>query len=77
MSDKTDNNLAYQAGEAAARTEPPERRSPESCPFEVGTGERASWLEGFSNSVNAAPDPATLQQNIVDAIEANDKAVGS
>ena len=58
-------SMAYEAGRAAM-SEPPERRTPDACPFADGE-ERAEWLRGFADAVDEQPDPAELKRKIREA----------
>ena len=66
-----DKKLAYEAG-MAAFTEPPERRTPEACPFAVGSPERTEWLRGLSDALYAEPDRPTLRKELDDAMRLAD-----
>ena len=66
--------LAYEAGRVAYTSEPPERRIPDACPFAPGTEERAEWLRGFGEAIDAEPHVPTLKQQVKDALALEDKA---
>ncbi len=68
---KQEHALAYAAG-TAAMTEPPERRTPDACPFPVGSDERAEWLRGLSDALDAEPDRPTLRKELDDALDLAD-----
>lgn len=61
---KQDNELelARQAGAANFNSEPPERRTPEACPFPVGDPQREAWLDGFEEALDAQSDPVDLRR---------------
>lgn len=73
MATKKDKQLAYEAGQRMM-SEPPERRTAEACPFEPGTEEAQEWLQGFADALTGGVDPATLHQNLQDAMKAADHA---
>ena len=67
MANKHEKELAYEAGRRALLTEPPERRTPDACPFPEGTDERAEWLRGFSEALDDQPDPTDLKRAVKEA----------
>jgi hypothetical protein len=72
LATKHDKALAYDAGRHAFTTEPAERRNVDACPFALGTDERAEWLRGFGEAIDAAPHVPTLQQDVKDALKENE-----
>lgn len=74
MSEAT--KMARLAGETAATNEPHDRRTPDACPFEVGTEERTAWLEGFADALEEQPDPVKLAKAGRAAIAHNKEALG-
>lgn len=66
MATKAEKSLAYEAGRVAI-TEPPERRSPEACPFPPGSEERTEWLRGLIGALDEQPDPAELRRALKEA----------
>jgi hypothetical protein len=56
--------LAYDAGRAAFTSEPPERRTPDGCPFSpIDEPElRAQWLDGFADALDAEPDRSAIRR---------------
>ena len=58
--------LAYEAGHHAL-SEPPERRTPNACPFDVDSEERAEWLRGFGDALDEQPDISALRQAVKEA----------
>ena len=66
MANKTEKQLAYDAGQAAI-TEPPGRRGPAACPFPAGSEERDEWLSGFADAVDDQPDPGDLRKALREA----------
>jgi hypothetical protein len=65
--------MAYEAGQRCAESEPADRRHPDACPFEPGTDESRSWLEGFASVVGDAKQSASLHKALDDAIAFGDK----
>ncbi len=68
---KQEKALAYDAGKAAFG-EPPERRTPEACPFPVGSEERLEWMRGLLEAVDAEPDRPTLRKELADEMRLAD-----
>jgi ribosome modulation factor len=66
MANKTEKSMAYDAGRAAL-SEPPDRRTPDACPFPADTEERSEWLRGLSDALDEAPDPTDLRRAIKEA----------
>lgn len=67
MANKTEKQLAYDAGRAVL-TEPPERRNADACPFPLGSEEREAWLDGFADALDEDTlDPAALRKQIKEA----------
>ena len=68
--DKT--KLAFEAGQQAYLTEPPERRNLDGNPFDVHTEaeERKAWIDGFSDALESTPSDADLRKQIKEARDA-------
>lgn len=66
MATDAERELAYAAGRAAF-SEPPERRSIDACPFEVGTEERAEWIAGFGSALDEFDDVTELRRAVNEA----------
>jgi hypothetical protein len=64
MAKKTAKQMAYEAGRFCASSEPPERRTPASCPAPPDTDERTEWLRGFSDAIQEQPSTADLLKQI-------------
>lgn len=62
-------NLAYEAGRRAFETEPPDRRTPDACPFDPRHegDERAAWLDGFEAALDDATHPDDLRKALKEA----------
>lgn len=69
MATADDKRLAREAGRTAFRTEPPERRHPDACPFDPRdeTDERAEWLAGFAEAMDEEPDRTALRKALTAA----------
>lgn len=66
MASKDDLGLAYDAGQAAFSSEPPERRTVDACPFSAvdHPEEREAWLDGFSDALDSQEDLSTLRDSL-------------
>lgn len=60
---------AYNAGRAAI-SEPPERQTPDACPFPLGTEERVQWLQGLGDAMDERPDPGDVKAALKEARDA-------
>lgn len=69
MANKTEKQMAYEAGRQAVNDQYAREHGSDACPFGEGD-ERAEWLRGFSDALNDAPDRATLSKDLDDAMKA-------
>jgi ribosome modulation factor len=60
--------LAYDAGRHM-RTEPPERKTLEACPFEEGDPQRAEWLRGFSDALDERVNEDKVHAEVKEALK--------